>query len=369
MTAATNSPSPDTLALSRSTTDVIVREMLTGLILVSSDGRIVTMNPSAEAITNHRQSDSIGRRLEEVLGQRPLEPDGPVGFAMTGRQRVPPTETTIPVPNGPRDVLLGVVPLPEGYLVSLCDITHLKELDRLKSEFVAHVSHELRTPLASIKAYTELLLDELDEGNAEMRRHFLQIIDQETDRLADLINDLLDLARLEAGATQVVKRQLRLDAVVREVCNLLEVQARERDVRLEVEIPGIVSELCANRDMMQSLVKNLVDNAVKFNRPGGSVKIRLMETPEVFRLDVADEGIGIPPEAIPRLFNKFFRVQSFTESGVQGTGLGLALAKQAVEAHGGRIEVCSQPGVGTRFTVTLPKAAASTFAGETTEQA
>jgi signal transduction histidine kinase len=202
-----------------------------------------------------------------------------------------------------------------------------------------------------------------------MRRHFLQIIDQETDRLADLINDLLDLARLEAGATQVVKRQLRLDAVVREVCNLLEVQARERDVRLEVEIPGIVSELCANRDMMQSLVKNLVDNAVKFNRPGGSVKIRLMETPEVFRLDVADEGIGIPPEAIPRLFNKFFRVQSFTESGVQGTGLGLALAKQAVEAHGGRIEVCSQPGVGTRFTVTLPKAAASTFAGETTEQA
>jgi two-component system phosphate regulon sensor histidine kinase PhoR len=152
MTAATNSPSPDTLALSRSTTDVIVREMLTGLILVSSDGRIVTMNPSAEAITNHRQSDSIGRRLEEVLGQRPLEPDGPVGFAMTGRQRVPPTETTIPVPNGPRDVLLGVVPLPEGYLVSLCDITHLKELDRLKSEFVAHVSHELRTPLASIKA-------------------------------------------------------------------------------------------------------------------------------------------------------------------------------------------------------------------------
>jgi two-component system phosphate regulon sensor histidine kinase PhoR len=354
-TSAANSPSSDTLTLSAATTDLILRETFTGLILVDREGCIVTMNPSAEAMTGHRTSDSTGHRLGEVLGLHLMERDGPVGFAMSHQQRISPTEVTIPGPDGPREVLLGVVPMPEGYLLSMFDITHFKELDRLKSEFVAHVSHELRTPLASIKAYTELLLDELDEGNAELRRRFLQIINQETDRLADLISELLDLARLEAGTVQAVKRPIRLDAVVHEVCNLLEVQARERNVQLRVKIPDVVSELTANRDMMLTLVKNLVDNAVKFNQPDGSVEVSLVETPEAFRLEVADQGIGIPSEAIPRLFSKFFRVQSSTESGIQGSGLGLALVKQAVDAHAGKIEVNSQVGEGTRFTVILPK--------------
>ncbi|MDI7275998.1 MAG: HAMP domain-containing sensor histidine kinase, partial [Anaerolineae bacterium] len=182
----------------------------------------------------------------------------------------------------------------------------------------------------------------------------LGIIDQETDRLSQLIGDLLDLSRLEAGRFEVRKSALRVNDLIAETLEALEVQRRGRNVTIHAEVPGELPELVADREMVSIIFKNLLANAIKFSHEGGEVTATVVPLKEHLLFQVSDHGIGIPEDAMPHLFQKFFRVQSASGSRVEGTGLGLVLAKQAVEAHGGTIEVQSKLGVGTTFTVRLP---------------
>ena len=207
------------------------------------------------------------------------------------------------------------------------DITHLKEVDRLKSNIVANVSHELRAPLASIKAYTELLLDELEGEDRALRQRFLTVIDRETDRLTGLICDVLDL---------------------------FDIQAQDRKISIHADIQPDLPPILADRELMTMIIKNLVGNAIKFSNEGGQVGVVAWEEDAKLILSVVDRGVGIPPDDLPHIFEKFYRVWSTTESGIEGVGLGLVLAKEAAEAHGGKIEVESELGVGSRFIVTLP---------------
>ena len=224
----------------------------------------------------------------------------------------------------------------------------------MKSSIVANVSHEFRAPLASIKAYTELLLDELDEGDPEVRRHFLTVIEEETYRLTGLVNDFLDLSRLESGRFELKKRPLDLGRVVDHVVSLLSVQAQNNGVDIKMDIPPDLPAILADEDLTVILIRNLLSNAVKFSYGGGEVEVKAWAEAGQLFLSVADQGIGIPPEDLPLLFEKFYRVRSARESGIKGSGLGLALAKEAAEVHGGRIEVQSEVGVGSCFTVILP---------------
>ncbi|MFQ6058069.1 MAG: ATP-binding protein [Anaerolineae bacterium] len=333
--------------------ETILEKALAGLMVVNPYLEIMAVNPGAEAIIGYSSAEIVGRPLLDILDPAIWRSEK-FSQRATG-EPIAPLEATIQGKDGPRDVLLGISTLPDGYLLSFADITHLKEVDRLKSTIVANVSHELRAPLASIKVYTELLRDHLDRDDGHLSRQFLTIIDQETDRLADLVNGVLDLSRIEAGQFEVRKRPLHLREVIDRVVTLLDVQARERGISIQVDVPSHLPSLLADEDLMTTLVKNLVSNAVKFNRQGGQVDIVAREEGDEIVFSVADQGIGIPPEAMPHLFEKFYRVHSTTESGIQGTGLGLALAKEAAEAHGGVIEVESQVGVGSRFTVRLPK--------------
>lgn len=341
-------------------TETILRETFSGILVTDVELRIVTFNSGAEAITGYPAQEVIGKRLPQVLGSEIVSASSPLGRVIASGERVPPEERMLLTANGVRDILQGTVALRDvhdnlfGYLLSFADISRLKEVDRLKTDIVANVSHELRTPLASIKAYTELLLENVEGEDRQMRQEFLRIIDQETDRLSQLIGDLLDLSRLEAGRFEVRKVKLNLHEMLADVLAVLDVQRRNRDLNIQTDVPGDLPSLTADPEMVRLILKNLISNAIKFNRRGGQVLVALRPTPQYLLLEVSDHGIGIPAEALPHLFQKFYRVQAATETGIEGTGLGLVLTKQAVEAHGGSIKVKSKLGTGTTFTVRLP---------------
>jgi len=341
-------------------TETVLEGTFDGLIVIDKEMQITSFNPGAEAITGHVASQVLGRRLTEVFGMEVCGTGSPLSMAMEAGQRLSPVETTISGSMGVRDVLEGVAPLHDargevfGYLISFADITRLKEVDRLKSSIVANVSHELRAPLASIKAYTELLLDELEGEDRDLRQRFLTVIDRETDRLTGLIGDLLDLSRLEAGRFEMKKEPLLMGGIVADILGLFDIQAQERKISLHADIPPDLPPILADRELVTMLIKNLVGNAIKFSHDGGRVDVVARREEAKLILSVIDQGVGVPPDDLPHIFEKFYRVWSTTESGVEGVGLGLVLAKEAAEAHGGKIEVESELGVGSRFIVTLP---------------
>jgi PAS domain S-box-containing protein len=335
--------------------ETVLRESAAGLMVVDAQGGITMANPAAEAIIGWPIAEITSRSVVDILGGGGEEDQRRLMEALSAGETRAQLELTVPRPDGPRHVLVSIASLGDGrQLLSLTDVTRLKELDRLKSEFVANVSHELRTPLASIKAYAELLLDELESGNRELQREFLEVIDRQTDHLATLISDLLDLARLESGRHTLDKRPLDLREVVDEVKQMLEIQAKIRDVHLEVDVPEDLPPILADRDLITSMVKNLIGNAIKFSHEGGKVQVTARKVEDALEFCVSDQGVGIPPDAIPHLFEKFYRPRPTVERAIRGTGLGLALTKEAVEAHGGTIDVESELGVGSQFRVRIP---------------
>jgi signal transduction histidine kinase len=230
----------------------------------------------------------------------------------------------------------------------------LREADRLKDEFVALISHDLRTPLTSIMGYLELTMD--DEQIGEDSRGYLEIVQRNSDRLLRLVNDLLFVARLEAGELDLHRLELGLAAIVQQAVEEAKPRARDKGVELRADIRE-VPDVRGDRGRMYQLLDNLISNAIKFTPEGGHVDVRLTSKGARVRLEVADTGIGISPAEQARLFERFFRASTATERQIPGTGLGLYIANAIVEAHGGEIDVESEPGSGTAFVVELPVAA------------
>lgn len=334
-------------------TQTILEQAFAGIMVVDADLRVVIANPGAQAITGYGPDEILGKRWPDLFGPELCSDGSALQRALSSGQQVAPEEAILLGKRGPRDVLLGITSLRDGLLLSLADITQLKDVDRLKSNIVANVSHELRAPLASIKAYTELLLDDLSDGYGSARR-FLSVIDRESDRLAALINDLLDISRLERGRFELHKSPLVVDEVISDTVALLRVQAEMRRIEIQLDVPDGLPVVYANRDLLMTLVKNLLSNAIKFSHEGGRVQLRArVEGPELL-LDFVDRGMGIGAEDVPHLFEKFHRAETAIAAGIKGTGLGLVLAQEAVQAHGGTIEVETELGVGSRFTAILP---------------
>jgi signal transduction histidine kinase len=227
----------------------------------------------------------------------------------------------------------------------------LLEADRLKDEFVALISHDLRTPLTSIIGYLELTLD--DDNLTEEQRGFLSIADRNADRLLRLVNDLLFVARLEAGELDLHPTELDLAAVVRQSVQEAEPRATAGGIELTCDA-GAVSAVQADKGRMFQLVDNLISNAIKFTPAGGDVRVSVTPVNGVVRLEVADTGVGIEYQEQQRLFERFFRTSTASEHQIPGTGLGLYITRAIVEAHGGSIAVRSDPGEGTSFSVDLP---------------
>jgi signal transduction histidine kinase len=231
----------------------------------------------------------------------------------------------------------------------------LRELDKLKDEFVALVSHELRTPLTSILGYLEMVIDEDRDPLSQDQRDFLTTVERNVVRLSRLVEDLLFVARLDAGRMEVARGRLDLSGVLEEAAYAARPAADAKDVQLDVEL-GTLPAVEGDRARLAQLIDNLVSNAVKFTPAGGRVAIRAANGSGRVRVEVSDTGIGIPADELPRLFTRFFRASTARTTETPGTGLGLAISQSIAEAHGSRIEVESDTGSGTTFAFELPVA-------------
>ncbi len=240
-----------------------------------------------------------------------------------------------------------------GAIAILHDITELERLERVRKDFVANVSHELRTPLTAIRGYAETLLDgALDDP--EHNRKFTEVIRAHAIRLSNIASDLLALSELESGAPAAEPEVVSVRAALESALRTVESEAHIRGVKL---LPGRIEDLdvIGYRIRLEQALVNLLDNAVKFNRPEGEVRVEAARNPEGrVRITVADDGIGIPSQDLPRIFERFYRVDKARSREVGGTGLGLSIVKHVIERMGGAVTVDSQLGKGSTFTVTLP---------------
>ncbi|MDY6794227.1 MAG: ATP-binding protein [Actinomycetota bacterium] len=240
-----------------------------------------------------------------------------------------------------------------GAVILLHDITYFIELDRMKSEFISIVSHELKTPLTSIRGFVRLLDAERVGPITDKQRHYLDIVQKQADSLTKLINDLLDLSKIEQGVIQVSTEAVDLKDVVEEVTQRLNNMACEKEVTLEINVPPDMYEVEGDRERLAQVFMNLIHNAIKFTPPGGKVTVRAAPMDGECMVKVSDNGIGISAHDLPKIFNRFYQVDSSSTRQQSGTGLGLSITKQLINAHGGEMWVTSTEGKGTTFSFTL----------------
>ncbi|PSL44069.1 two-component system phosphate regulon sensor histidine kinase PhoR [Salsuginibacillus halophilus] len=240
-----------------------------------------------------------------------------------------------------------------GTVVVLHDITELKRLEKVRKDFVANVSHELKTPVTSIKGFAETLLDGAMDV-AEHREEFIRIIQKESTRLEELVVDLLELSKIEQGNFNITFMAVELDQVFEEARALMAKRAEEAGIELVVDAPvGLV--IAGDASRMKQIAINLITNAIMYTPAGGTVRMSAAEHAEEVEVCVVDTGVGIDPEEIPRIFERFYRVDKTRSRHSGGTGLGLAIVKHLVDAHNGQIKVESQPGEGTTFRLFFKK--------------
>jgi PAS domain S-box-containing protein len=241
-----------------------------------------------------------------------------------------------------------------GIVIVFRDVTREREVAQAKNEFVSVVAHELRTPMTSIKGYTDLILQgALGEVN-NRQRHFLEIVKTNVDRLSELVGDLLDTARIDAGRVRLEIEPVQVASIVGEVCDSLAETIRERGLELTVEADPGIPTVQADRNRLIQILMNLLSNAYRYTPSGGSIAVSVRPTDDAVLVEVADTGIGIAPEDQEKIFERFYRVDHELVNRQAGTGLGLPIARSLVELHGGRLWLESELGAGSTFSFTLP---------------
>jgi two-component system phosphate regulon sensor histidine kinase PhoR len=334
----------------------ILDGMIEGVVALDDRGRLLLLNPAARAMFGVEQGIPEGRSFLEVIRQKGLLDlvDEVRATAAPARHEIelgPPVNRLVAA----RGVPLGLGPGAPGVLLVLNDVTELRRLERVRSEFVANVSHELRTPLTCIKGYLETLLDGALEDSAHARR-FLEVAGTHAERLDRLIDDLLELSNIESGRVTLVPVRLDLDEVVAGMAAMFERRTVQNRLTLVRAVrPGLAVR--ADRDRLVQILVNLVDNAVKFTSEGGQIRIEAaLGSDGRVEITVRDTGVGIPSTDLPRITERFYRVDRTRSREVGGTGLGLAIVKHLVQAHGGELRIESALGSGTAVSFTLPAA-------------
>jgi signal transduction histidine kinase len=241
-----------------------------------------------------------------------------------------------------------------GTLVVCRDITSEGMARRSGAEFVAHVSHELKSPLNVIGMYAEQLLGE-DGASKAFRVEAVNVIQDEVDRLSALVNNLLNITKIEMGNISVVRQRVKLGELLGDVLENVGRSGRAAGCKLQLDLPPELSPVSLDKDLFRVALNNLLSNAIKYSRPGGAVRLSAEEDPEEIRIAVQDQGLGIAPEDLERIFEKFYRSPDEDVRKRTGHGLGLSLTREIVELHHGRIEVRSRPGEGSEFTIRLRK--------------
>ncbi len=335
-------------------TRAVLASMAEGLIAVDQNCHVVMMNFAAEKLFKIRQEETLGKHLLEVLRNRELHDlINEVLKTRKGSTREIKINT-----YDERIFWINVVPIDKennlDAVAVMRDITELKRLEKMKSDFVSNVSHELKTPLTSISGFAETLLDGAYKSE-ENCRYFLRIIKQETDRMTRLINELLYLSRIEKPDFSIPKRPVNIASVVNKAVKLLQKNIDDKGHLLNLRLPENLGPVTGDEDSVLEIIINLLDNAIKYTPEGGNITVEIEDESDFISISVADNGIGIAGDELERIFGRFYRVQGPGITSASGTGLGLAVVKHLVESLNGKISVESQLGKGSTFKVSLPK--------------
>lgn len=328
----------------------ILEAMQEGVVVVDKEGHIVLVNSALRSMLLIG-AESVGKLLIETV--RHAELDDLLEDAR-GASGAAPTEIEVPGLK-PRRLLVHASPLSgddERVLLVFVDVTELRRLESLRREFVANASHELRTPIAAVRSATETLHSgALDDPGAAVR--FLDIIERNAQRLQSLVEDMLDLSKLESNEFRLKRERVELGSVVPIVVALFRERAEKKGVKLTSELPRTSLAVEGDPRGLEHVLSNLVDNAVKYCPPGSTIIVRAAQEGERVRMVVSDTGPGIPAEHLPRLFERFYRVDAGRSRELGGTGLGLSIVKHMAEAMRGAVSVESAVGKGSTFTVSL----------------
>ena len=330
--------------------ETIAREMHTGVVVLDRNGCALYANPfflksfavdggvEGKSVSEFIKNESLLKSVEAFLKKRGGSSED------------------IEIADGARHFSVHIVPIKDkadfSLILFLQDITEEKKVETIKRDFVANVSHELRTPLASIKGYSETLLD----GGMDDRKtlaEFLRVIDRHATRMSRLIDDLLVLSRLESHQMTIVAAPIDLGELVFSTVKGFDKQARDKGITLSALVPEDLPKALGDRDRLEQVMVNLLDNAIKYTPSGGSVSVSACQESAAVRVDVGDTGIGIPAEDISRIFERFYRVDKARSRELGGTGLGLAIVKHIIQGHNGRLHVESRPGKGSVFSFSI----------------
>ncbi|MBF0215907.1 MAG: HAMP domain-containing protein [Candidatus Omnitrophica bacterium] len=336
--------------------DAVLSSMFEGIIVVDQKGDILLMNPSLRKLF-FVDSDPEGKTPLEVI--RTAGVQDMIDRILADKERLISKEISVMRPeekafkvNGVPIMRDGVL---EGAVLVFHDITELKKLEEIRQDFVANVSHELRTPISSIKGYAETLIDGAIDDR-ENTKDFVKIIYEDSNRLANLIDDLLDLSRIESGKMKMAFERIELEPVLERALGVLSKTIKDKKINVTRSIPEVLPKVLADEKRLAQVFLNLLDNAVKYTPDGGNVNIGIARMDDHLRIDISDNGLGIPQNDMPRIFERFYRVDKARSREMGGTGLGLSIVKHIVLAHNGQVWAESEPGRGSKFTFTVPVA-------------
>lgn len=334
----------------------LLTSMINPIIAIDNNQHIILFNQSAEYLFKVNTNDVLGKDILEVINKYSLDRQL-IEVFNNNKSRIEisinyPEKKVLKIHTNPIQLdhdpirTLGTVALIE-------DITEIRRLEKMRSDFVTNVSHELKTPLTSISGFVETLKAGAVEDE-EVTRRFLDIIEIETDRLKRLINDILTLSEIENIETNLITHEIFPGDTLKEVADVITPIANSKEIELHTEVDLNLPTIYGNRDWFKQLIINLLDNAIKYTPPGGKVQLIAYKKYNNIIIIVKDTGIGIPKKDISRLFERFYRVDKARSRKVGGTGLGLAIVKHIVLSLNGRIKVNSEEGKGTEFTVIIP---------------
>lgn len=336
------------IAKERDKLNALFLHMTDGVIAFNNGGDIIHMNPSAERILEMPYKDEL--TFEKVFSDNKVTKDKisrEHGFVQCEIERGSRSFVVILAP-------FGTHKSDNGIMAVIRDITEQKRLDDMRREFVANVSHELRTPLTNIKGYAETIIDGVDDIDAGTQVKFLGVILSEADRMTRIVKDLLTLSKLDYGKMEIKPEKIDISKVINNVYRAMELDATQKGHRLTLDIKNDLGYILADSDRIEQVIVNVVSNSIKYTTGKGDIKIIATREDNKVLITVSDNGIGIPPEDIPRLFERFYRVDKARSRERGGTGLGLAIAKEIINVHGGDITAVSQWSKGTDILITLP---------------